>query len=217
MPMGTTCAPWLAVLFLCGYESEFIQGLLKAGKKHLAQKFNFTYRYIDDVLSLNNLKISEFIDLIYPCELEIKDTTETDTSVSYLDCYTDSGELVLRLYDKRDNFNFLIVNFPFLCSNIPSAPAYGVDVSQLVRYARACCKYPDFVDRGKLLTNQLFSQGYRKAKLVSTVKKFYGRHHDLVDPYNVAVSKLISDLIASVEALHSNTGFSFSLTYSTDS
>ena len=44
-----------------------MQGLLKAGKKHFSQKFNFTYRYIDDVLSLNNAKISEFIDLIYPC------------------------------------------------------------------------------------------------------------------------------------------------------
>ena len=71
-----------------------------------------------------------------------------------------------RLHDKRDGFNFPIVNFPFLCSNISSAPAYGVYVSQLVHYARACCKYQDFVDRGKLLTNKFFSQGYRKAKLV---------------------------------------------------
>ena len=63
---------------------------------------------------------------------------------------------------------FLLVNFPFMSSNIPSAPAYGVYVSQLVRYARACCNYEDFVDRGKLLTSTLLSQGYRRAKLVST-------------------------------------------------
>ena len=67
-------------------------------------------------------------------------------------------------------------------------------------YVRTRCKYQDFIDRGKLLTNKSFSQGYRKAKLVSTVKKFCGRHHDLVDPYNVDVSKLISDLMASVTA-----------------
>ena len=132
---------------------------------------------------------------------EIKDTTESITSASYLDCYlcTNNGMLVTRLYDERDDFNFPIVNFPFLSSNIPSAPAYGVYVSQLVRYARACCKYQDFVDRGKVLTN-IFLLGCRKAKLVSTVKKFYGRHHDLIDSCNMAVSKLISDLIASVEA-----------------
>ena len=74
------------------------------------------------------------------------------------------------LHDKRDDFNFLIANFPLLSSNIPSASAYGGYVSQLVRYAKACCKYQDFVYRGKLLTNKLFTQGYRKAKLMSTVK-----------------------------------------------
>ena len=106
----------------------------------------------------------------------------------------------LWLYDNGDDLNFPKVNFPFLCSNIPSAPAYGVNVSQLVRYARICCKYQSFGDRGKLLTYKLFSQGYRKAKLLSTVKTFQGRQHDLVDSYNVAVSNLISDLMASVEA-----------------
>ena len=68
-----------------------------------------------------------------------------------------------------------------------------VYVSQLVRYARACCNYEDFVDRVKLLTSKLLSQGYRMAKLVSTLKTFYLRHHDLVDPYSVAASKLVTD------------------------
>ena len=82
-----------------------------------------------------------------------------------------------------------------MSSNIPSAPAYGVYVSQLVRYARACYNYEDFVDRGKLLTSKLLSQGYCRAKLVSTLKMFYGRHHDPVDPYNVAAFKLVTDLM----------------------
>ena len=54
--MGTKCAPLLADLFLYSYEAEFVQSLLQAGKKHLAQQVNFTYRYIDDVLSLKNTK-----------------------------------------------------------------------------------------------------------------------------------------------------------------
>ena len=82
-----------------------------------------------------------------------------------------------------------------MSSNIPSALAYGVYVSQLIRYARACCNYENFVDRGKLLTSKLLSQGYRRAKLVSTLKTFYGRQHDLVDPYSVAASKLVTDLM----------------------
>ena len=61
---------------------------------------------------------------------EIKETTETAASSSYLDCYLYNGKLTTRLYDKRDDFNFPIVKFPFLSSNIPSAPAYDVYVSQ---------------------------------------------------------------------------------------
>ena len=78
IPMGTNCAPLLADLFL--YEAEFVQSLLQAGKKHLTQQFNFTYRYIDDVLSLKNTKFAEYLEFIYPRELEIKETTETAAS-----------------------------------------------------------------------------------------------------------------------------------------
>ena len=141
---------------------------------------------------------AEYLEFIYPRELEIKETTEAAASSSYLDCYLyiDNGKLTTRLYDKRNDFNFPIVNFPFL-SNIPSAPAYGVYVSQLIRYARTCSNYQDFMERGKVLTTKLLSQGYQKTKLVATLKKFYGRHHDLVNPYNVAVSRIVSDVFAS--------------------
>ena len=99
IPMGTDCAPLFADLFLYSYEAEFVQSLLTAGKKHLAQQFNFTYRYEDDVLSLKNTKIAEYLEFIYPRELEIKETTETAASSSYLDCYlyTDNGKLATRL------------------------------------------------------------------------------------------------------------------------
>ena len=80
-PLGTNCAPLLADLFLYSYEAEFVQSLLKAGKKNLAKQFNFTYRYIDDLLSLNNTKFAEYLEFIYPRELEIKETT-TETAAS---------------------------------------------------------------------------------------------------------------------------------------
>ena len=128
-----------------------------------------------------------------------KKTTEAAASSSHLDCYLciDNGKLTTRLYDKRDDSNFPIVNFPFLNSNIPSAPAYGVNVSQLIRYARTCSNYQDFMERWKVLTTKLSTKGYQKTKLVATLKKFYGRHHDLINPYNVAVSRIVSDVFAS--------------------
>ena len=89
----------------------------------------------------------EFVDRIYSVELEIKDTTDMDRSASYLHLEIDSEEwLRTKLYDKRDDLNFPIVNFPFSCSNIPAAPAYGVYISQLIRYSRACEFYQDVLD-----------------------------------------------------------------------
>ena len=101
----------------------------------LARSFNFTFHYIDDVLSLNNSRFGDFVDRIYHIELEIKDTTDTDRSASYLDLHIEidsEGRLRTKPYDKRDDFNFPIVNFPFICSNIPAAPAYGVYISLMI-------------------------------------------------------------------------------------
>ena len=179
------------------YEADFIQRLFSSNAKTVAKSFNFTYRYIDDVLSLNNPKFSDYLDTIYPSELEIKDTTESSNSASYLDLqleYDSQKRLCLKLYDKRDDFNFPIVNFPFLSSNIPASPAYGVYVSQLIRYARASSDYGSFVYRGKLLTNKLLTQGYCKPRLIRTIKKFYGRHHDIVNKFGVSISKLVLDI-----------------------
>ena len=81
--MGTNCAPLLADLFLYPYESEFLQKLVKDKKIHEARAFNFTYRYIDDVLSINNSRFAEFLPLIYPPELEVKETTDTASSASF--------------------------------------------------------------------------------------------------------------------------------------
>ena len=89
IPMGTNCAPLPAELFLYSHEEDFIQGCLMKNEKNLAQSFNFTFRFIDDVLSLNNSWFGDFIDRINPIELEIKDTTDTDRSASYLHQHLD--------------------------------------------------------------------------------------------------------------------------------
>jgi hypothetical protein len=103
-------------------------------------------------MSLNTSRLGDFVDRI---KLEIKDTTDTDRSASYLNLHLEIdslGRLKTKLYDKRDDFNFPIVKFPFICSNIPAAPAYRVYISQLIRYSRACGSYLDFLDIGLLLT-----------------------------------------------------------------
>ena len=69
-------------------------------------------------------------------------------------------------------------------------PAYGVYLSHLIRYSRACGPYQDFIDRGLLLTRKLLIQGFLLVKLKSSLRKFYGRHHDLVDCYGIFVSQM---------------------------
>ena len=104
---------------LYSHESDFLDGLLK--QKQLAHSFNFSFRYIDDVLSLNNSRFGDFLHLIYPSQLEIKDTTDTVKSASYLDLHLEidtRGRLYTKLHEKHDNFDFPVMNFPFFSGNI---------------------------------------------------------------------------------------------------
>jgi hypothetical protein len=97
-------------------------------------------------------------------------------------------------YDKRDDFNFKIINFKNMSSNIPASPAYGVYISQLIRYARASSNYSDFLKRHLHLRNRLLDQGYKKKiRLIRSLKKFIFRYQDLVEIYSVSAEKIIND------------------------
>ena len=137
IPMRTNCAPLLADLFLYSYKSEFLDKLVKEGKRKIARKFNLSYHYIDDLISFNNKRFKVFISDIYPKELTISETTKSTSLASYLDLLfiqDKSNDITTKLYDKCDTFGFHIVNFPFMSSNILSSPAYGVYASQLIHY-----------------------------------------------------------------------------------
>ena len=153
--IGTHCAHILGDIFLYSYEAEIIQSLLSTGKKKIASQFNFINRYIDDVLSItqihrwriiNNPDYENYLGQMYPDDLGIKDTTESNTSASYLDLLLSMGRDG-RLHIFLDDFSFHITNFQFLRSNIPSSSAHGVFISQLIPYARVCYSYECFMLR----------------------------------------------------------------------
>jgi hypothetical protein len=125
------------------------------------------------------------------------DIIECSTSASYFNVLLKldtNGKITTQLYDKRGDFNFPIINFPYLCSNIPTSPAYGVFISQLIRYARACLAYDQFLVRGCLLTNKLMSQGFQLSHLQAAFLKCYGRYNDLIYPYNLSLGHMLSDM-----------------------
>ena len=131
-------------------------------------------------MSVSNPNFGDHINIIYTVELEIKDTTDADHHASYLDLllkYDYCHRLQVTLYDKRVDFNFDIVNCPFLCNNIPQSPAYGFFVSQLIRSARSL--YEDYSMRSQLLTSKLLKHGLPRNRLIATFKKLYGRHSAL--------------------------------------
>ena len=127
IPMGTNCAPLLADLFLYSFENKFSDNMIRSGHRRLARSFNLCYRYIDDLIVFNNKKFLDYLKEIYPSQLTVEKANKSDHLAHYLDLtfIVDSGgKLSTRLYDKRDDFDFHIVNFPYLSSNIPSGPSY---------------------------------------------------------------------------------------------
>ena len=99
----------------------------------------------------------------------------------------------MRLYDKCDDFDFRIVNFPFLSSNILSGPSHDVYISQVIRYAQCFSCYYDFSYHHKCLVDQLLSQGYIALWLEKSFKKFYGNYQNLTEKCQTSVKEILND------------------------
>ena len=158
---------------------------------------HLSYRDIDDLISFNNTRFKEFISDIHPKELTISETIESTLIASYLDLLfirDKNNNITTKLDDKLDAFGFHIVNFPFMSSNIPPAPAYGVYASQLIR-SRCCSNYSDFLLHHRALVTRLLSQGYKVNRLSNIFKKFYGKITDLVRQYRKDVCQMFADSI----------------------
>ena len=122
-------------------------------------------------------------DRIYPKELQLNRANSSDTEAPLLDlirCLSNST-VSTKIYDKRDDFDFDIVNFSFLDGDVPRHTSYGVYIFQLIRFARASSNLSDFNYRYKSLTAKLLWQGYRNFKLRKAFSKFYRRHSALVE------------------------------------
>ena len=101
--------------------------------------FNTTSRYLDDILNISNVYFDNMVSQIYQSELKLNKANTSDTKAAYLDLHLPfSNDIVAtKIYDKRDDFDFENVNFPFLDGDVPRSISYGVYTSQLIRFARA--------------------------------------------------------------------------------
>ena len=116
-----------------------------------------TSRYLDDLLNIDNPYFEGMVNQIYPSELQLNKANTSDTEAPFLDLHLSisNGFVSSKIYDKRDDFDFDIVNFPFLDGDVPHRPSYGVYISQLIRFARVCSHVDDFNTHNKCLTAKL--------------------------------------------------------------
>ena len=154
IPMGTNCAPLVADLFLFCYERDSMKSLSRENQADIIEAFNSTSRYLDDLLNIDNMYFDHMVDRIYPTELQLDRSNSSDTEAPFIDlnlCISD-GTVSTKIYDKRDDFDFDIVNCPFLDGDVPRRTSYGVYISQLIRFARDSSNLSDFNCRNKALT-----------------------------------------------------------------
>ena len=186
IPMGTNCATLVADLFLVCYERDFMMSLSDDRQAYAIDAFNTTSRYLDDILNINNVYFDNMVSQIYPSELQLNKANTSDTEAAFLDLHFSISNGT-EIYDKRDDFDFEIVNFPTLDGDVPRSTSYGVYISQLIRFARASSYTTDFNTRNKLLTQKLLKQGYWYHKLRKTLSKFYKRYYDLISKFQVGL------------------------------
>ena len=204
IPMGTNCALLVADLFLFCYERDFMLSLSDNNQADIIEAFNSTSRYLDDLLNIDNPYFEQMVGQIYPTELQLNKANSSDTESPFLDLNLSitNGIVSSKIYDKRDDFNFEIVNFPFLDGDVPRSPSYGVYISQLIRFARVCSYVDDFNNRNLFLTDKLLKQGYRYHKIRKKISKFYYRHSELIVKSNIGLKTLLQQGIS--EPINSN-------------
>ena len=130
---------------------------------------------------------------IYPSELQLNKANVSDTEAAFLDLHLSMSDCFVKtkIYNKRDDFDFDIVNFPFLDGDVLRSTSYGVYISQLIRFARVSSHVDDLNTRNKVLTAKRLRQGYRYHKIRKAFSKFYRRHFDKVSKYNVGLKTLL--------------------------
>ena len=180
-------------MFLFCYKRDFITSLSEVKQAEIIEAFKSTSRYLDDLLKMENPYCEGMVNRIYPLELQLNKAYTSDTEAPFLDLHLSisNGFVSSKIYDKRDDFDFDIVNFPFLDGDVPRSTSYGVYISQLIRVARVSSHVADFNARNKSLTAELLQQDYRYHKLRKSFSKFYHRHYELVSKFNVGLKTLL--------------------------
>ena len=126
--MGTNCAPLVADLFLFCFGRDLMLSLSDDNQSEVIEAFNSISRYLDDLLNIDNTFFDSMVNHIYSSELQLNKTNVSDNDASFLDLNLSKsdGFVNTKIFDKWDDFDFDIINFPFLDGDVPRSTSYGV-------------------------------------------------------------------------------------------
>ena len=187
VPVVAGCAPLVADLFLFCCERDFMLSLSGDDQSGVIEAFSSTSRCLGDLLNVGSGLFGGMVGRIYPSGLQLNKANVSDAEASFLDLHLSisDGFVKTEVYDKRYDFGFDVVNFPFLDGDVPRSASYGVYISRLVRLARVSGHVDDFNTRNKVLAAELLGQGYRYRELRRAFSKFYRWRFGVVSGYNV--------------------------------
>ena len=162
----------------------------------IIQAFNSTSRYLDELLNINKPYFESMVGRIYPPELQLNKANASDAEAPFRDLHLSisNGFVSSKLYDKRDDFDFDIVNFPFF-----GWGCFTFYLSQLIRFARVSSHLTDFNAHNKILTGKLLHQDYWYHKLLKQFSEFYRRHYELVSKFKVGLKSLLKQGLSEPE------------------
>ena len=210
IPMGTDCGPLLANLYLFALEYKSIRSkwvdvnedgskkseMDRKSDRNLAKAFANAFRYIDDLITINNRGVLESVwKDIYP-HLMLEKQNQSNLSTEFLDLTltVKHGFITISPYDKRDAFPFDVVCFANQASNIHFRNSHGVLISQLLRFSRNCDKWADFNRRSSMLITRLIRQGFSERLLQQKCRQFYNGYSSLLKHYHCNQNDFVSSL-----------------------
>ena len=105
-----------------------MKSVSRENQADIIEGFNSISRYLDDLLNIDNIYFDQMVDRIYPTELQLNRASSSDTEAPFLglNLCISNGTVSTKIYDKRDDFDFYIVNFPFLDGDVPRRTSYVV-------------------------------------------------------------------------------------------
>ena len=196
--MGTNSAPHMANIYLHVYEHNYIQQFKLQHKYDDLKRLQYIFRYQDDLFVVNDGgPFDSLYKTIYPREMILKRTNISPVVVNLLDSTVSihQGKFMYKLYEKRNEFNFNVINYPFACGNIPKIPSHGIFISQLMRFCNMNSSFKHYVSNCHAMITKLVNQNFDILWLKRNFDIFWGRHFSYWSKFGINVAQYRNDIL----------------------